>query len=133
MRGRSVDAIKTLWAAAHRAGAANSPSVSCSGPNRPLTNCNNFRWRPIRWTGKTKTGRTCRAVETSPVRRLPCLFLVVRLDRLGLLLGRRQAFEALEQLFLGHPVGGHLGVDGIDAGAGGADQRHSLGLRLVDL
>ena len=31
---------------------------------------------------------------------------------------RRQAFEALEQLFFGHPVGRYLRVVRIDAGAG---------------
>ena len=50
------------------------------------------------------------------------LFLVFRL-----LLGRRQAFEALEQLFFGHAVGGDLGIVGIDRAAGGADQRHPSG------
>src|SRR6185312_13740289 len=51
---------------------------------------------------------------------------------LGDLFRRRQAFEALEQLFLGHAVGGDLGVVRIDPGAAaGADQRH-FRFRLVD-
>src|SRR5262249_58309936 len=63
--------------------------------------------------------------------RCAALFLVVRLDRLGALLGRREALEALEELLLGHAVGHHFGVVRVDARAGRADQRHGLGLRLV--
>src|SRR5882757_11233079 len=59
----------------------------------------------------------------------PCGLLVL----FGLLLGRREALEALEQLFLGHPLDRNFGVVGIDAGAGRADQRHGIGLGLVDL
>ena len=51
----------------------------------------------------------------------------------GLFLGRRQALQALEEFFLGHALDGDLGVVGIDACAGRADQRHGIGLWLVDL
>jgi len=51
----------------------------------------------------------------------------------GLLLRRSQAFEPLQQLFLGHPLHCDLGVVGIDAGAGRADQRHGIGFGLIDL
>jgi hypothetical protein len=50
----------------------------------------------------------------------------------GLLFRRRQAFEALQELFLGHAFDRNLGVVGIDAGAGRADQGHGIGLRFVD-
>ena len=50
-----------------------------------------------------------------------------------LLFRRRQAFEALQQLFLGHALDRNFGVVGIDAGAGRADQRHGVGFGLVDL
>src|SRR5205809_7233415 len=51
----------------------------------------------------------------------------------GLFFRRRQAFQALEELFLGHALDRDLGVVGIDAGASRADQRHGIGLWLVDL
>ena len=51
----------------------------------------------------------------------------------GLLFRRRQALEALQQLFLGHALDRDFGVVGIDAGAGRADQGHGIGLGLVDL
>src|SRR6476469_8843475 len=51
----------------------------------------------------------------------------------GLFFRRRQAFQALEEFFLGHALDRDLGVVGIDAGAGRADQRHGIGLWLVDL
>ena len=50
----------------------------------------------------------------------------------GLLFRRRQAFEALQKLLLGHALDRDLGVVGIDAGARRADQGHGIGLRLVD-
>lgn len=59
--------------------------------------------------------------------RRPALFLVVRL-----LFRRRQAFEAPQQFFFGHALDGHFHVVGIGAGASGPDQRHHIGLRLVD-
>src|SRR4051794_33065679 len=52
--------------------------------------------------------------------------------RLRARLRGRKALEALEQLFLGHAVGGDLGIVGVDTGAGRADQRHVVELRLVD-
>ena len=55
------------------------------------------------------------------------LFVLFRL-----FLRRRQALEALQQLFLGHPLDGDFGVVGIDAGPGRPDQGHGIGLRLVD-
>ena len=51
----------------------------------------------------------------------------------GLLFRRRQALKALQEFFLGHALDRDLGVVGIDAGAGRADQRHGIGLWLVDL
>src|SRR6478609_5837562 len=50
-----------------------------------------------------------------------------------LLFRRRQALEALQKFLFGHALDGHLGVVGIDAGSGRADQRHGIGLGLVDL
>jgi hypothetical protein len=52
---------------------------------------------------------------------------------LGLILGRREAFQAFEQLFLAHAVGYDLGIVGIDAGPGRTDERNTFGLRLVNL
>src|SRR5207237_4344148 len=52
---------------------------------------------------------------------------------LGLLLRRREAFEALQELLFGHALNGNFGIVGIDARAGGTDQRHRIGFRLVDL
>jgi hypothetical protein len=49
----------------------------------------------------------------------------------GLLLRRRQALEALQKLLLGHALDRDLGIVGVDAGAGRADQRHRIGLRLI--
>ena len=51
----------------------------------------------------------------------------------GWLSGGAEAFEALEQLFLAHAVGGDFRVVGIDPGARRADQGNPVGLRLVDL
>ena len=45
--------------------------------------------------------------------------------------GGAKPFEALEQFLFGHAVDSDLGVVGLDAAA--ADQRHRLGLGLVDL
>src|SRR5277367_3879380 len=50
----------------------------------------------------------------------------------GLLFRRRQALEALQKLLLGHALDRNLGVVGIDAGTGRADQRHGIGLGLID-
>src|SRR5258708_3864610 len=50
----------------------------------------------------------------------------------GLLFRRRQAFEALQKLLLGHALNRDLGVVGIDAGACRPDQRHGIRLRFVD-
>src|SRR6266566_4302876 len=50
----------------------------------------------------------------------------------GLLFRGRQAFEALQKLLLGHALDGNLGIISIDAGAGRSDQRHGIGLRLVN-
>src|ERR1043166_5939369 len=61
------------------------------------------------------------------------LEVVVRLDRLGLLLRRREALEALEQFLLSHAVEHDLGVVGVHSLARGADQRHGLGFGLVHL
>src|SRR6516165_939034 len=58
--------------------------------------------------------------------------VVVRLDRLGLLLRRRETFEALEQFLFGHTVEQDFRIVSVHALAGGADQRHDLGLRFVD-
>jgi hypothetical protein len=52
---------------------------------------------------------------------------------LGLLFRGRQAFETLQELFLGHALDGNFGIVGIDAGTSRPDQRHRIGLRLVDL
>ena len=65
-----------------------------------------------------------RAVEKLAMQR--ALFGVVGLR---LLLGRRQPFQALEQFFLAHVLGHHLGVVGIDRSAAAGDQRHIVGLR----
>jgi hypothetical protein len=51
----------------------------------------------------------------------------------GLLFRRRQALEALQQFFFGHALDGDLGVVGIDAGTGLANQRNRIRLRLVHL
>jgi hypothetical protein len=61
------------------------------------------------------------------------LFLVVAGVGLRLAFRRGKAFQALEQLFLGHAVRGDVGVVGIDPGAGRANERNRLGLRLIDL
>src|SRR5258707_10329775 len=50
----------------------------------------------------------------------------------GLLFRGRQAFEALQKFLLGHALDGDLGIVGIDAGAGRSDQRHGIGLWLVN-
>lgn len=50
---------------------------------------------------------------------------------LRLLLGRSKAFQALQKLFFGHPLDGHLGIVRIDGGSGGTDQRNCIGFRLV--
>jgi len=50
----------------------------------------------------------------------------------GLLFRRRQAFEALQKLLLGHALDRDLGIVGIDAGACRPDQRHGIGLRFVN-
>ena len=49
---------------------------------------------------------------------------------LGLLLGRRQAFEALEEFLFRHALDRDFGVVGID-GSARSDQRHVLRLGLV--
>src|SRR5258708_18809920 len=51
----------------------------------------------------------------------------------GLLLRRCQALEAFQKLLLGHALDGDLGIVGIDAGTGRADQGHRIGFRLVHL
>src|ERR1043166_5521956 len=61
------------------------------------------------------------------------LEVVVRLDRLGLLLRGCEALEALEQFLLGHAVEHNFGVVGVHALARGADQRHGLGFGFVHL
>src|SRR6185312_7041373 len=61
-------------------------------------------------------------------------FLVTHIGfGLGLTLRRREAFQALEQLFLAHAVGDDLGIVGIDAGTGRTDERNAFGLGLVNL
>jgi len=50
-----------------------------------------------------------------------------------LLLGRSKALEALQKLFFAQMLDGDFGVVGIDRSAGASDQRHVLGLRLVNL
>ena len=67
-------------------------------------------------------------VNLPAVRRRPTGLFVF----FGLLFRRRQALEALEQFLLGHALDGDLGVVGIDAGAGRADQGYGIGLWLVD-
>src|SRR5712691_10347041 len=88
--------------------------------------------RRILWFPETTTARTSRAAVPPPKnarkRSARDLFLFFRL-----LLGRGQPFQALEQLLLGHAIDRDLGIVGIDAAAGGADERRRLGLRLVDL
>jgi hypothetical protein len=59
-------------------------------------------------------------------------FLFLAHVRLGLVLGRGQAFEALEKLLFGHAVRGHVGIVGIDPGPWRADERNRLGFGLVD-
>src|SRR5215831_2471285 len=61
------------------------------------------------------------------------LEVVVGLDRLGLLLRRCEALEALEQLLLGHAVEHDFGIVGVHPLAGGADQRYAFGFGLVHL
>ncbi len=51
----------------------------------------------------------------------------------GTFSGGRQAFQTFEQFFLAHAVGGDIGVVGIHARAGRADERNTLGLGFVDL
>src|SRR5258708_12824983 len=51
----------------------------------------------------------------------------------GLLLRRCQALEAFQKLLLGHALDGDLGIVGIDAATGRADQGHRIGFRLVHL
>src|SRR3954465_6230054 len=51
---------------------------------------------------------------------------------LGLFFRRREAFEALQELLFGHALNGNFGIVRIDAGASGTDQRHRVGLGLVD-
>src|SRR5947207_377448 len=58
------------------------------------------------------------------------LFCVVGL---GLLLGRSEALETLEQLFLAHVLGRHRGIVGIDRSATAGQERHIVGFGLVDL
>src|SRR6266702_623184 len=81
--------------------------------------------------GLTMKGGVSRTAGPRRAGRGSLLFLDLRL--FGLLLGRGQAFQALEQLFLRHAVRRNLGVIGIDPLAGTADERHRLGLRLVHL
>ena len=45
----------------------------------------------------------------------------------GLLFRRRQAFEALQKLLLGHALDGDLGIIGIDAGASRPDDTEEIG------
>src|ERR1700692_3472101 len=86
--------------------------------------------RPWRRTGRGRDATWLRKSQDRPAE--TALLVVLDDIGLGLALGRSQALQALELLFLGHPVGGHLGIVGIDAGAGRADKRNRLGLRLVD-
>jgi hypothetical protein len=73
----------------------------------------------------------CRQLAATGVRR--SIFFCVDVGvRLGLALRGSETLESLEEFFLAHPVGGHLGVVRVDAGTGGADQRNSLRLGLVD-
>ena len=51
----------------------------------------------------------------------------------GLLFRRRQAFETLQELFLGHALDRDLGIVGIDAGSCGTNQGHRIGFWFVDL
>src|ERR1700685_245374 len=71
-------------------------------------------------------------METDKARNRRGLFLVVADIGLGHVFGRGETLQALEQLFLGHTVGGDVGVVGVDAGSGRAYQGHRLGLRFVD-
>ena len=61
------------------------------------------------------------------------LLLVVPGIGLGLTFWRREAFQALEQLFLGHAVGNDLSVVGIDPSAGRADQLNRLDFLIARL
>src|SRR4051794_2671598 len=70
---------------------------------------------------KAKARTNIRAFDRSDRRNVPKaggLFVLF-----GLLFRRREALKALEQFFLGHAFDRDLGVVGIDAGAGRADQR----------
>src|SRR3954452_23938665 len=69
-----------------------------------------------------QTARTCRAVQSGCSDSDRLEVFVARLDLgLGLLFRRRQAFEALEQLFLGHAIARDFGIVGIHA-PGGTDK-----------
>jgi hypothetical protein len=63
---------------------------------------------------------TTRYRQVNAGRRNALLFVVASVW-LGLALGRREAFETLEQLFLAHAVSRDVGIVRIHPGAGGAD------------
>ena len=77
--------------------------------------------RPSKDGWLTMKGGVSRTAGARRAGRGSLLFLDLGL--LGLLLGRGQAFQALEQLFLRHAVRRNLGVIGIDPLAGTADER----------
>ena len=60
------------------------------------------------------------------------LFLFIARVRFGLAFGRSKAFEAIEELLFGHPVGGDVGIVGVHPGTRCANERNRLRLGLVD-
>src|SRR5262245_23892761 len=88
--------------------------------------------------GSASTQAATRLTDNTTARRWagPWLLLGtegVLLFLFRLLFRRRETLEALEQLLLGHPLGGDLGVVGIDRATGRADQWNRRRFGLVDL
>ena len=103
------------------------PASKSSVPSADVNHENANKKRKAR----TNVRASCKSDNghTSPRDPMRTILLVL----FGLLFRRRQAFQTLEQLFLGHALDSNFGVVGIDAGTRRPDQGNRIGLRLVDL
>src|SRR5262249_8047612 len=109
MRGRLVEerAIVILAGAADDRPPAYPKDIT-TRPNPP---------QGVALNGYPKTNGPDRAGPLSQIRPAKPLFFF-----LGLLLGRGEPFQSLEQLLFGHAVDRNLGIVGVDRPAGRRDQ-----------